>query len=232
MRLRVVSWNVHRCIGSDGQYSPERIAEVLSELQPDVVALQEIDSSLLTENEVDQLTAIATQTGLKSLMGPTMKRGYGVYGNAVLFKDELVSFEERDLSYRKFEPRGALSVRLRLAGGYPFTLVNTHLGLKYWERVYQVERLLNELSPSETELGVVAGDFNEWLAISPNSLRLNRAFQPCKKLRSFPSRWPRLPLDRILPTAAWKYFEHSVVDGRTAKLASDHLPILADLYRD
>ncbi|MEK7358178.1 MAG: endonuclease/exonuclease/phosphatase family protein, partial [Bdellovibrionota bacterium] len=59
MKITVVSWNVHSCIGTDGHYRPERIAEVIGTLNPDFVALQEIDSSLHTHGEKDQLTYIA-----------------------------------------------------------------------------------------------------------------------------------------------------------------------------
>jgi endonuclease/exonuclease/phosphatase family metal-dependent hydrolase len=230
MRLRVVSWNVHRCIGTDRRYDPERIASILHSLEPDVVTLQEVDSSLRSIGEVDQLNAIANGVGLRPLMGPTMQRGYGVFGNAILYKHPLLGTEEFDLSYRKFEPRGALAATLELDRGRTVRIVNTHLGLKYWERVYQVERLLKDLTWREDPLTILAGDFNEWIPFSPNSSRLNKPFLAVPKLRTFPSLWPRFCLDRVLVSGACERVSHRVIDSREARAASDHLPFVADLY--
>jgi endonuclease/exonuclease/phosphatase family metal-dependent hydrolase len=232
MRLRVVTWNVHRCIGSDRKYSPERVGDILASLKPDIVALQEIDSSLLAEGEINQLEAISGRVGMETLLGPTLQMGYGVFGNAILYRDSnqpLIASEEFDLSYRKFEPRGAIAATFRLQNGSTIRIVNTHLGLKYWERVYQVERLLRDHMWRNDTATVLLGDFNEWMPFSPNSIRLNRPFQPAPVLRTFPSQWPKLSLDRILVSGKLRA-EHAVINTAPAKAASDHLPVVADLF--
>ncbi|MES2855459.1 MAG: endonuclease/exonuclease/phosphatase family protein [Bdellovibrionota bacterium] len=152
------------------------------------------------------------------------RRGY-----ALLYRFDLESAEEHDLSYRKFEPRGALAATLKIDGERSVRVVNTHLGLKYWERVYQIKKILSDLTWRNDGLTILAGDFNEWLGITPNSYRLSSAFPPCKKMLTFPSRWPRFALDRIFISGNVQSYEHFVADFRDARLASDHLPVVADL---
>lgn len=142
----VVSWNIHRCIGSDRRYRPERVASVLKLLNADIIGLQEVDSSLKTEGEIDQLTYLANALNMKSAMGPTLRRDYGAYGNAILTKYEISDWEEYDLSYRRFEPRGALALKIYDRDkDLHLRIVNTHLGLKYWERSFQIDRILGDI---------------------------------------------------------------------------------------
>ncbi|MES2964680.1 MAG: endonuclease/exonuclease/phosphatase family protein [Bdellovibrionota bacterium] len=226
MRLKIVSWNVHRCIGTDGHYRPERIAEVLGNLEPDIVALQEIDSSLRTHGEVDQLTYIAKAVGLQQMMGPTLQRDYGAYGNALLYRAPLVGAETCDLSFRKFEPRGAIAVHLRFGSGV-LRVVNCHLGLKYWERTFQIDRLLREFVWRDGAFTCLLGDFNEWLAFSPNALRLQRSLEAVERKPTFPAGWPRLSLDRIFFNWPARVTDSFTLTNGLARIASDHLPICA-----
>lgn len=226
MKVTVVSWNVHRCIGTDRHYRPERIAEVLRELKPDVVALQEIDSSLRTHGELDQLTYIANAVGMQPMMGPTLQRDYGAYGNALLFRAPLVGAETCDLSFRRFEPRGAIAAHLRFGPGI-LRVVNTHLGLKYWERTFQIDRLLREFVHRDGTFTCLVGDFNEWLSFSPNALRLNRTFESIARRATFPSAWPRLSLDRIFFNWPARVTDSFALSKSPAREASDHLPLVA-----
>lgn len=225
--MRIASWNIHRCFGTDRRYRPERIAEVLRSFDADVIALQEVDSSLRVEGEIDQLTYLANEVGMNVVMGPTMSRDYGAYGNALLSAHEFLSHEEYDLSYRRFEPRGALVARLRGPGG-EMKIVNTHLGLKYWERTFQIDRLLEDLVRDEG-LVVLLGDFNEWFALTPNNRRLEKAF-PAKtpRLATFPAHWPRFALDRIFLSKAVREWRVDVPRTSLTRVASDHLPLVLD----
>lgn len=227
----VVSWNVHRCIGIDGRYRPERIAEVLRSLNADVVGLQEIDSSLKAKTGEDQLSFIAKSIGMNFVMGATLQRDYGAYGNAVLSKHPIESFEEHDLSYRKFEPRGALAVRLRYAD-VPIRIVNVHLGLKYWERSFQINRILGELLWRDEPLSVLLGDFNEWIPFAGNNMRLELALGSRPRKRTFPSPWPRFSLDRIFPSGSFRDLTYEVPRTPLTRVASDHLPIVAKFTID
>jgi endonuclease/exonuclease/phosphatase family metal-dependent hydrolase len=232
--MKVVSWNIHRCFGTDRLYLPERIAEALREIDADLVALQEVDSSLrvtLPEgDEPDQLSFIARQLGMSAIMGPTLTHDYGAYGNAILSREPLVGIsEEIDLSYRKVEPRGALVATFTEPFG-KLRVVNTHLGLKYWERAFQIDRLLSEIVWRKNQVTLLLGDFNEWISFSGNNLRLERAFpNQAPRLKTFPSPWPRFALDRIFlsaPDCEVQILEYEVPRTSLTRVASDHLPIV------
>lgn len=225
--MRVVSWNVHRCIGTDKEYRPDRIVEVLMKLNADVIALQEVDSSLRADDEQDQLSYIASRLGMCAEMGPTLSLDYGAYGNAVLSRWPILEREEHDLSYRKFEPRGAICVRLECPAG-ALRVVNTHLGLKYWERAFQIDRVLSELVWVDDSLTVLLGDFNEWFPYSGNALRLRRAFQRSPRMPTFPAPWPQFALDRIFFSRAPKAVSFRAPRDNLTRVASDHLPLIAE----
>jgi len=227
--VKVITWNIHRCIGLDGGYRPERIASVLKSLKADVIALQEVDSSLLVDAKTNQLEYLASKLGMEAVMGPTLRSDYGAYGNAILTRHEILQCEEHDLSFRRFEPRGALAIVLRHECG-PVRVVNTHLGLKYWERAFQVDRLLSRLIWDESERVVVAGDFNEWLPWTGNNLRLERSFSAfSKRMATFPSQWPRFALDRVFVSGDVDRIDCKVVIDPLARVASDHLPLIAEI---
>lgn len=227
--MKVITWNIHRCIGLDGGYRPERVASVLKSLDADIIALQEVDSSLLATAKKNQLEFLADELGMQAVMGPTLHSDYGAYGNAILTRHEIMLCEEHDLSFRRFEPRGALVVVLRHVNG-SIRFLNTHLGLKYWERAFQVDRLLSDLVWNHNENVIVAGDFNEWLPWTGNNVRLERSFSVySKRLATFPSKWPRFALDRIFASGSVKKLDCQVVSDPMARVASDHLPVVAEI---
>ena len=232
LKLKVVSWNIHRCFGTDRRYWPERVAEALALMDADVVALQEVDSSLRVQGEIDQLSYLAGAIGMKAVMGPTLKRDYGAYGNAILTRETIVDSSEHNLSYRKFEPRGALVAHMQIAER-PVKIINVHLGLKYWERTFQIGQVLEKLvwsAESPESPLILLGDFNEWFPYTPNQFRLNRSFQfRSRPINTFPSPWPRFALDRIFVGGDVKSLDCAVITEKKARIASDHLPLMASI---
>src|SRR5262245_40523123 len=105
MRLRVVSWNVHGCVGIDGKFSPERIAEGLATLAPDVALLQEVGDSRGRHPPIDQAAHVAGALGLNCAVGITMPREPYGYGNCSLSRWPIVDSHTVDLSYIGREPR-------------------------------------------------------------------------------------------------------------------------------
>lgn len=229
--LTVASYNIHRCFGTDRKYLPERTAEVLQSVDADVVALQEVDMRLLADDR-HQLDYIAAATGMDCIAGPNIQDHRGKFGNALLSRYPVSDVRLIDLSVRRFEPRGAILARLDVHG-LPVLVVATHFGLNAGERRLQVQRLIEAIDTSPDQVPtVVMGDCNEW---KPNhgALRiLNRRFGLSMMPRTFPSRFPMLPLDRIWVWPRDGLRRVSVFATPLTRLASDHLPIRAEVSWD
>jgi endonuclease/exonuclease/phosphatase family metal-dependent hydrolase len=226
-RLVVASYNVHRCIGSDGRHDPDRIAAVLAELEADVVGLQEVDSRPESEGGIDQLAYLARASGFARLRGTTVvrSRSGGHYGNALLTRLQVRQARLHDLSLAPREPRGAIDAELSF-GALRVRVIVTHFGLRPEERRGQCERLLARLRPPHAApLCVLLGDFNDWWAPARGVEPLDAHFGPAPPVRTFPARAPLVALDRI-----WVQpgdLLRSVRAHRTplARSASDHLPV-------
>lgn len=226
--LRVVSYNVHRCVGRDGRCDVERVAAVLAELDADVVGLQEVDNGYHTPGS-EQLRELARATGLASVEGPTLRRISGHYGSALLTRLPVERVVRHDLSVSGREPRGALDVTV--AGGEARArIVVTHLGLRAGERRQQGRLLLERLRENdEGSLTILLADVNEWLPWGCVSRSFDRALGAAKALRSFPARFPCLPLDRIWVRPASALREVAAHRSARAREASDHLPVFGDV---
>lgn len=214
----VATWNVHGCRGSDGRCDPERVADVVKELDADIVGLQEIEAPVLS--------VIAARTGYTAVAGPTRTDHPGTGGNALLTRHEVAAVRRHDLSRDGREPRGALDVDVAFVGRCCRTLV-THLGLQGAERRAQVRQLLDVLGSEASPGGltVLLGDLNEWLGPG-RALRALRSGFACGGARSFPSRLPLLALDRIVVRPAVALQSVRAHGSRLARAASDHLPVI------
>jgi endonuclease/exonuclease/phosphatase family metal-dependent hydrolase len=232
VKLRVVTWNVHSCIGTDGRLDPARVASVLSDLEADVIGLQEVDSRQAHPTGHDQLPFLAERLGMYALAGPNLRDDRGELGNGLLTRVPPSSHELIDLSVAGFEARGAIDARLPLElAGLRLRVLVTHLGLTGAERAIQVGALREHIERgSGFDAMLLLGDFNEWrprpfagpgLAPSP--------FPVSSRVRAFPSRLPVLRLDRLLAWPEPRRFEVRAIRARPARIASDHLPIVADV---
>lgn len=224
----VASYNIHRCFGTDRKYLPERIVDVLRALDADVIALQEVDMRLLADDR-HQLDYLAAELGMHRIAGPNIQDHRGVFGNALLTRYPVRKMRLLDLSVRRFEPRGAIFAHLDI-DGRDLLAVATHLGLNAAERRLQVRKLLHALAGEPPDEPVILmGDCNEW---KPNhgALRgLNRRFGQSMMPRTFPSRFPLLPLDRIWVSPHSGLRRAAVYATPLARLASDHLPLRAEI---
>ena len=228
--LRFVSWNVHQCVGVDGRYAPERMARVLRELAPHVVGLQEVDTGRPTREALHQLDYMARATGLEPVAGFNLRRGIGDYGNALLTRLPVGAVRRIDLSTPHREPRGALDVELG-AGGGKLRVVVTHFGLHPKERRIQAGRLARVLDAhAHGGPTVLIGDLNEWFPRLTSRLdALEARFEQSFAGRSFPAPAPFLALDRIYAAPAAAISSWRIWRRWPAPIASDHLPLVADL---
>ena len=228
--LVVASYNIHRGVGLDRRRDLDRIAAVIGQIAPDVIGLQEV----IRENGVghaDQAQYLASRLGMTVVMGET--RAYGVsgtYGNAVLTRLPVLGSLRCDLSYGGREPRGCLRVDLSV-NDTALHVFNCHFGLGFRERRDQVSLLSTFLKAADCEgPRLVVGDFNEWHR-GPVTRGLRREFSsPMRRMRrTHPAWFPLFRLDRIYWDVELEGQEFHVHRTRLARVASDHLPVVARL---
>lgn len=229
--LRVASYNIHRCIGTDGEYRPARIRQVLRELDAQVIALQEVESGAQHGELLDYLVE---DSHWRVIEGTTLHRHSGRYGNAVL--TSLPVLEERllDLSFKQREPRGAIDLELDLHGhDGQLRIIATHLGLLPGERRVQTRQLLDWIGPPQSgQTTLLMGDMNEWFLWGRPLHWLRAYFGATPAAATFPSRWPLLALDRIWLYPRRQLMNLQVMRTPLTRRASDHLPVVASLRLD
>jgi endonuclease/exonuclease/phosphatase family metal-dependent hydrolase len=225
-RLRLASYNVHRGIGRDRRADPGRILAVIREIDADIVALQEVEAH---DTGGDMLAWLAGQTGMHAIAGATLLRHDGHYGNGLLTRCAVRSTELIDLSFRKREPRGAIAADLEVDGGQRLRVVATHLGLRPAERRCQVEHLVKLFTWNPQDYAVLLGDLNEWFLWGRPLRHLHRYFDATPAVPTFPARHPILALDRLWTHPGSILGELKAHDSAIARVASDHLPLVATL---
>ena len=141
--MRVMTYNVHRCVGIDGRLSPARIARIIAQHQPDFVALQELDAGRPRTGGIDQAHEIARHLEMAYHFHPTIVVEEERYGNAILSRLPMRLVKRAVLPGSGWgrEPRGAIWVSLE-ADGPAIQVINTHLGLSRRERLTQADALL------------------------------------------------------------------------------------------
>ena len=238
-RLRVVTYNVHKCIGLDRRERPARIAAVLREVGADVIALQEVVSvESDASREAHQARFIAEQLGCEFRVGENRRHKGGAYGNVVLTRLPVLGCHNYDITWRWQEPRGALRVDLRLgaAGAPPLHLFNVHLGTAFVERRHQGRRLVGESILRDPELTgprLVLGDFNEWTRglasrLLSEELRSADLRLHLRTRRTYPGPLPFMHLDHIYYDRTLTLERLTLHRSRLSLVASDHLPLVAD----
>jgi endonuclease/exonuclease/phosphatase family metal-dependent hydrolase len=229
----VATYNVHSCVGRDGHHEPARVAAVIRELRADVVALQEVDAQHRAGLFTDQWQYLAEALGCLCIPGISLRTHRNVFGNALLTRHPVRAVRLHDISVAEREPRGVIDADLMVEGRL-VRVIATHLGLKLRERRRQVGRLVEILKthpggPVPLVGTVLLGDLNEWRPIAGSLGRLTHWFHPAPAPASFPSRYPVLPLDRILAGGGVRPTTITTHRSRLARIASDHLPVRAVL---
>lgn len=236
LRLRVATYNIHKCRGLDGRMLPSRIAKVLKEVDADVIALQEVLNHPGKTRTHHQSEFIAGELGMHSCMGTNRELRGGTYGNATLSRFPILDFSNYDISVTRREPRGCLRADIELNGQFLLHLFNVHLGTSYRERREQARKLCTPellLNPAWKGSPIVLGDFNEWTRGLATRL-LAQHFQNVKVektlpfMQTYPWFFPFLHLDHIYFEQGLELKSMRLHRSRTALIASDHLPIVAE----
>jgi endonuclease/exonuclease/phosphatase family metal-dependent hydrolase len=240
--LRVVTYNIHRAIGVDRRFRPQRIVDILRHYDADVVLLQEVDEGVPRSREINLAKELAEAAGYPFFaLGHNVRLRKGRYGNATLSRFPILRERNIDLSVAEsWIRRGCQHTTLELNGtGHRLEVFNLHLGLSARERQKQIELLKRSQEFSSVDPGtpvLVAGDFNDWRSLLQPTFTNGFGFGcaterrrgPYRCIPTYPAFSPQGGLDRIYHRGPLKLL--SVQSGRlqAARVASDHLPIVAE----
>ena len=234
--FRVATYNTHKCRGMDGRIRPVRVAEVLRELDVDVIALQEVVSLTGGRREQNQAQYLADAVGFEFRIGETRKLRGAAYGNVVLSRYPVKQVEVYDLTASRREPRGCIRCDLEIAHGKIVHVFNIHLGTGYLERRKQAHMLMSRevlLAQSLKHPRLVLGDFNEWTR-GLVSRMLQHEFESVdiqlhlNRRRTYPGVLPLMHLDHMYFDRDLALEEFLLHRSRMALVASDHLPLVAE----
>ena len=228
---RIISYNIHSGVGNDKKHDYRRIGRFLKEHDADIVLLQEMDTRP-SERAVEQDLQDISASGFYQLVAsPALTEETGWYGNAVLTRFPVLSRETLDVSQDGFQPRNIQAVVLDTDYG-PFTVLNTHKGLKKGERRSQFallhEYIARRLKEQPTPL-LLAGDFNEWQFFTSAFRKLDTTLKQHKVGATFPSQLPLFSLDRVWTTDDIDVKQVKKLKNKRTRILSDHLPVQIDL---
>jgi endonuclease/exonuclease/phosphatase family metal-dependent hydrolase len=237
---RLMTYNVHRCVGVDRRLDVDRTAAVIAEHEPDIVCLQELDVNRARTGGKDQAQEIAKRLEMKSHFHPAMRVEEELYGDAILshLPERLVY--AADLPTVKgvpgLEPRGALWTAIKVGETW-LNVINTHLGLIPREQRRQAAVLIGPDwigHPDCTDPVMLVGDFNATSLTAPyrhvaRKLRDAQKFLgPGRTVPTFPSAFPVLRIDHVFVSPKVTVTGVSAPFSPLARMASDHLPLIVD----
>ncbi|TXH83232.1 MAG: endonuclease/exonuclease/phosphatase family protein [Rhizobium sp.] len=224
----IASYNVHKCVGADRRFDPERTSRVIHEIDADIIGLQEADTRFGERTGILDLRRLERETGLIPVPVAGVTKAHGWHGNVVLFKEGTVR-NVHQINLPGLEPRGALIAELELATGGNLRIIAAHLGLLHRSRAQQTRLIVDLMNDGSETPTVLLGDLNEWRLGDRSSLNtFQTAFGPLPPaVPSFPSTLPLLALDRIMANRRGMISAVEVHDSPLARVASDHLPIKA-----
>ena len=237
--LRIMTYNVHRCVGRDGKLDVARTARVIAHCRPDVVALQELDVGRARTGGVDQAHAIAQHLGMSFHFHPAFKVEEERYGDAILTAAPIRLIRAGPLpgshAVKGLEPRGALWVKVEL-GGVAVDVITTHLGLVPHEQRAQASALAGPEwigHPDCTDPAILLGDFNatpHHSAYRRLAARLRDAQGGMRQrgVATFPARLPMLRIDHVFVSRSVVVTAVHAPKGPLVRAASDHLPLVVD----
>ena len=231
--LRVMSYNIHVGVGMDKKLDLERIADVIDNEHADLVGLQEVDRFVKRTELRDEILELVKLTGMEYAFAHNLDYQGGQYGVAILSRFPIQKIDHRKYeNLREAERRGMLRVEVKVDNRI-INFVTTHLDYQYEDgRVFETEQLLKFLQNVRGPL-IVVGDFNDETSGGAYKLMLRKfadAWSTAKEGEaglSYPADKPAKRIDyvftrksdRIRATRAWT----------VNSLASDHLPVVADI---
>lgn len=229
--LRILSYNIKHGRGMDGRVDWKRTSEVIRSLSPDLVALQEVDKNCSRSGSIDLTQELAEVLKMEGRFGKFMNFQGGQYGMAVLSRFP-VTFHQVHVLPRGAEPRCALEVRVNPGKDWgEIRLLGIHHDwTKETLRSNQCRALLQAVGEKASPV-VLAGDFNSGRGSDSVGLLLDAGFQILanSSTNTFPSKVPKIEIDFVMSrNLGFSRFKHQVIEE---KLASDHRPVLVELFK-
>jgi endonuclease/exonuclease/phosphatase family metal-dependent hydrolase len=230
--IRVLTYNIHHGEGTDGEFDLARLATIIKSVDPDLVALQEVDNGTERAGGLDEMNEFGRLTGLYTAFGKAIDFQGGTYGVGILSRWPILRAENYPLpGTPDREARTALTVEVKTGNGVRLQFTSTHLdqGREFGDRRAQATEINHRLVRERHRPTILAGDMNsgadtevmqilgsQWTNVSPSD--------PPRTVNGR----PQFRVDYILvrPADRWRVLESTVVD---APVASDHRPVLAVL---
>jgi endonuclease/exonuclease/phosphatase family metal-dependent hydrolase len=239
-KIRIATYNIHKGRGLDGRTSIARIGRVLEAIDADIVALQEVVSHEGRTIEDHQAGYLAQRFGYFHMIGETRKHLGAVYGNVTLSRWRFTQTRHVDLSVPGREERGVLRTDIRLEPHLIVHVFNAHLGTGHRERRKQAPRLVDRDLLKALDIRgarIMLGDFNEWTRglvteTLSKEFHLTDLRVHLPRRRTYPFGLPLLSLDHIYYDHHFQVEHAHFHTTRLSLMASDHLPLVADLLVD
>lgn len=245
MKLRFLSYNIHRAIGLDRRFKPDRIEKIIRSHNPDIVLLQEVDDGAPRSRGLDMAKEMAANLDYPYYaVGHNVTLRKGRYGNATLSRHPILRERNIDLTIGDRKRRGCqhTTIQVEISPGQYCRVetFNLHLGLSTLERQRQAGILLRCIEFSSLDSNtpcIVGGDFNDWLsqlrALFVEGMALRCATDQekhsrTKAIKTYPSFSPRGGLDRIYYSGTMRLISAERCRHQANKVASDHLSVMAD----
>jgi endonuclease/exonuclease/phosphatase family metal-dependent hydrolase len=237
-QLRVLCYNVHWCLGTDGKYDVARLADVINKAKPDLVALQEVDVGVKRSGRVHDVRELSKLTGLAARFGPTQHYEGGLFGNAVMTNLPILDVAIYPLPYTESTdklttyPRGAIAVTMQGPDGKPLRFVSTHFQHNVPEDRVAEAKAINKLfaAAGDDLRTILAGDMNAVPDAEPVTELLKKWTNAIDEAATptAPSTKPRSRIDYVFYRngSQFRVVESKVIPE---SIASDHRPVLAVL---
>jgi endonuclease/exonuclease/phosphatase family metal-dependent hydrolase len=227
--FRIATYNIQKSIGLDGRRRPHRVLDVIEEFDSDIVALQEVDRRFGRRASTLAPEMISSRTDYQVVPVSVRHASLGWHGNAILVRRSIRILDQRRLHLPMLEPRGAVMAELEICGAR-LRIVATHLSLVSAFRRRQIASLTSQMQAGEDGVAtVILGDLNEWRRSSNSLQMLHPHYRVVAPGRSFPAAMPAVSLDRIITCPGLVVDVAGVHRSEKARIASDHLPVWAQL---
>lgn len=227
--LKVASYNIRKSLGTDRRRQPERILQILAEVNADIVALQEVDRRFGARISTISAEAILDHSPYMPVRFGIRQESLGWHGNAILVRKGIEVIDQKRVEIPSFEPRGAVLADVRF-DGRPVRIIGMHLGLIGTTRLKQAQAIVSYLEQIGGKAPtIIMGDLNQWAPDGGCLAQFAIHHNVIAPGPSFHSRRPMLGLDRIITSRDIELVGTGVHQSLLATRGSDHLPVWAQL---